>query len=507
MTIVTTETVAPQPSSDAPIVDPGDLKVFVETYGCQMNKLDTELVLGALAEDGYQPTTLSREADLILVNTCSIREHAEERVYSRLGMLRFKKHRKPGALLGVIGCMAQRERENIFRRAPHVNLVVGPREVLTIPQLLRTIKNRRASAMRATALELDTEFRYRRDIRVRPDPHQAFVSIMHGCDMRCTFCIVPYTRGNEQSRPVCDIVGEVERLVDDGVREITLLGQTVNSYGKGLDGNPTLADLLEALNQIEDLWRIRYITSHPALFPKDYFARIRDLPRVCRSVHAPAQHGSDRILKRMKRMYTTADYMRFVDRARDAIPDIAIASDFIVGFPGETESEFQATVAMIHQVGFSQSFIFKYSERPGTPSSRLTDDVSEVDKKRRNNLLLVAQNEVSERLLSAKIGQDVEVLINGPSKKDPSRPSGRSGDHRIVILDSGSDVGAGDLVLARVHTASAVTLYARLEQKLDAPLDLGVPPASSDASLTDTRNVPAADHSDIPGRRLPVVGR
>ncbi len=467
------------------------LKAYIESYGCQMNRLDSELVMGALAADGYEQTASMSEADLILVNTCSVREHAENKVWSRLGLLRQPNHRKPGALLGVIGCMAQREQEVIFRRAPHVNLIVGPREVMEIPRLVRDVRDRQGK-QRATALGLDGEFRYARDVAQRPEQHHAFINIMHGCDMRCTFCIVPFTRGAEQSRPLGDILDETERLVADGVREITLLGQTVNSYGKGLGvalaeagvvvptdgvgpgvsnvspvrrhaGDPDLADLLEALNGVSGLHRIRYITSHPALFTPDFFRRIGALDKVCEALHAPAQSGSDRMLKRMKRLYTREAYLRFVDFARAAVPDLALASDFIVGFPGESDADFEETVSLIREVGFAQSFVFKYSERPGTPSTNLPDDVPDPEKKRRNNHLLDVQNEISETLNRELVGRQVEVLVAGPSKKDPSRLWGRTRGHRIVVLPplpGPASPAPGELVVVPVERANATTLYA-----------------------------------------------
>jgi tRNA-2-methylthio-N6-dimethylallyladenosine synthase len=440
------------------------MKAYFETYGCQMNKLDTELAEQALSEAGFARTEEVREADLIVLNTCSVRDHAEHRVVSRLGRLRpGGKLRKDGAVLALVGCMAQRQGEELFKTAPHLDIVAGTKEFVRLPELYREVKDR---SRRLAAVSLSDEFDYARDPRHRTTGHQAYVSIMRGCDLHCTYCIVPTTRGPEESRALQDVVDEVRRLVDDGVVEVCLLGQTVNSWGKQLPGSPDLADLLAALDQIEGLLRTRFVTSHPNFFTNRFWERVRDLRTFCPAVHVPAQHGSDRVLKRMARLYTTGVYRDMVTEARAAIPDIALASDWIVGFPGETEHDHQQSLAFLREVGFAQSFVFKYSPRPDTPSERrMADDVPAEVKNRRCNEMLAAQEEQSQAHSQAKVGTTVEVLVDGPSKTNSEVLSGRTRDSKIVIFDGPASL-AGRLVKVAVESATAYTIYGAITERL-----------------------------------------
>ena len=436
-------------------------RVYVETYGCQMNKLDSELAEQALAEAGFARTEEVREADLIVLNTCSVRDHAEHRVVSRLGRLKpGGRERKDGSVLAVIGCMAQREGEGLFRLAPHLDVVAGTKEFVRLPELYAQAVGR--PGQRITALDLESEFEYARDPRFREDRHRAWVTIMRGCDLHCTYCIVPTTRGPEESRPLEQVVHEVEHLVADGVVEVTLLGQTVNSWGKQLPGSPDLADLLAALDEIPGLLRTRFITSHPNFFQNGFWRRVKGLRTFCPYVHVPAQSGSDRVLKRMCRLYDTARYREMVAEARAEIPGIALASDWIVGFPGETEADFQASLDLLQEVRFAQSFVFMYSPRPGTPSEqRLLDDVPEGEKNRRCNALLDAQEEIMRQLYAADVGRTVEVLVDGPSKTRAERLSGRTREHRIVVFEGPASL-RGKLVQVEVDMASSNTLYGHL---------------------------------------------
>ena len=438
-------------------------RFYVETYGCQMNKLDSELAEQALAEAGYAPTDDVRAADVIVLNTCSVREHAEHRVVSRLGRLKpGGALRKEGAVLALIGCMGQREGERLFQVAPHLDIVTGTKEFVRLPQLVDEVTRTR---QRLAAVDLSEEFDYVRDPRHRAERHRAFVTIMRGCDLHCTYCIVPTTRGGEESRPLAQVVDEVRRLVDDGVVEVTLLGQTVNSWGKQLPGAPDLADLLAALDALPGLLRTRFITSHPNFFRNGFWERVRGLRTFCPFVHVPAQSGSDRVLKRMARLYTTAAYRDMVAEARAAVPDVALASDWIVGFPGETEADHEASKAFLEEVGFAQSFVFKYSPRPGTPSERrLDDDVPEADKDRRCNELLAVQDRLAAAQCQADVGRTLEVLVDGPSKTNEARLSGRTRRNKIVVFEGPAHL-TGRLVPVEVEWGSTQTLYGRLADR------------------------------------------
>ncbi len=407
------------------------MKVFLKTYGCQMNKLDSELSIGSLVKEGYTFTEDEGAADVILLNTCSVRHKAEHKVYSQLGSLRDQKEKNPGLILGVLGCMAQNDGEKIFKRMPHVNLVCGTRMFSKLPELLGKVNG---TNKRILAIDEDGEVSFDRLITQRPNRYKAFVSVMRGCDNYCSYCIVPYVRGREFSRPVEDVINEVKDLADDGCKEVMLLGQNVNSYGKGLNGNTTLATLLRKLDPIEGIERIRFVTSHPGDMTRDILKAVGELPKVCEDLHMPAQSGSDRILERMRRQYTSEYYRGLVEMARSLVPDITIASDFIVGFPGETEDDFEDTVSLMRDVRYQNCFIFKYSPRTGTAATELKDDVPEETKKRRNQILLDLQSEISAEDNKEMIGKSVEVLVEGTSKTDESRLTGRTRQNQIVVF-------------------------------------------------------------------------
>ncbi len=408
-------------------------RVFIKTFGCQMNKLDSELSIGSLVKFGYTVAKSELDADIILLNTCSVRDKAEHKVYSQLGSLRNQKEKNPRLILGVLGCMAQNEGDNIFKRMPHVNLVCGTRMFSKLPELLEEINE---SNKQVLAVDEDGDVNFDRLVAQRQNKHNAFVSIMRGCDNYCSYCIVPYVRGREFSRSISDIVGEVKNLADDGCKEITLLGQNVNSYGKGLSGKITLATLLRELDPIEGIERIRFVTSHPKDMTKEILMAVGELPRVCEYLHMPVQSGSDRILKKMRRQYTVAHYKELTEMAREIVPDIKIASDFIVGFPGETESDFEDTVKLLRDVRCQNSFIFKYSPRTGTAAStELIDDVGEETKKSRNHILLELQKEISTEENRKMHGKSIEVLVEGASKSAADRLSGRTRQNHIVVFD------------------------------------------------------------------------
>jgi len=435
-------------------------KIFIETYGCQMNALDSDLILSRMQAQGYAPTEVREEADVILFNTCSVREHAEERALSNAGMVQRLKKQRPDLVVGIVGCMAQNRQDRLFQQLPHVQLIVGPRHMGAIPRLVDEI---RSSGQRRIAVEdFDDEFIDGADaVQSRSSRAQAYVKAMEGCDLSCTFCIVPTTRGAEVSRPPERIVEEVRRLAAEGTVEVTLLGQTVNSYGKGLKPYCDLGGLLRQVSEVEGIRRIRFITSHPSFVRPSLVEAMRDLPKVCKYLHIPVQSGSNRVLKAMRRGYTVERYLEICDTLRERVDGIEIASDFIVGFPGETAEDFDQTVSLMERVRFQNSFVFKYSPRPGTDAAALADDVPEEEKKRRNQVLLDAQERLSLELNRSRIGRRFEVLVEGPSKRDPKRQTGRTDTHQIVHFEAGRDL-AGAFATVEISGASAVALSGTL---------------------------------------------
>ncbi|MGQ9575896.1 MAG: tRNA (N6-isopentenyl adenosine(37)-C2)-methylthiotransferase MiaB [Thermoguttaceae bacterium] len=455
-------------------------RLYIYTVGCQMNVLDSELVLGSLLEAGYQPAQSPRHADVILLNTCSVRQHAEDKIYSLLGRLKAHKDQHPHKILGVLGCMAQKDREEIFKRAPHVDLVVGPGQLGQVTLLLErlaaghgrqiAVSLDRASGPEGPARSSFARFDPPRDLRARPGPHQAIVRIMSGCNRRCSYCVVPSVRGPEQCRPPAEIEQEVRRLADQGCLEVTLLGQTVNSY-RGTWGGRTfrLADLLERLQAVEGIQRLRFATNHPQHMTDQLLQAVRDLAKVCPHLHVPAQSGSNRILRRMKRGYTAEAYRDMLARIRQTVPQASVTSDFIVGFCGETEEDFQQTLALLREGRFKNSFIFKYSPRPGTQAAELyPDDVPEPVKRRRNHELLAVQNAISQQENRQFLGRTVEILVEGPSKTGRKQPQdrptvqlvGRTPCDRIVVFDGPREL-IGRLVPVEVTETTAFTLFGK----------------------------------------------
>ncbi len=458
-------------------------KLYIETVGCQMNLLDSELVVARLRQDGYELTDDIQQADAILYNTCSVRQHAEDKVYSALGRIKRLKEKKPEVAIGVLGCMAQKDQDQILRRAPHVDIVVGPGQLGRVPELLAGARGedptRLAVSRARTDGSLETitasfeTYDANREPAMRPTPFQAFIRVMMGCDKFCTYCIVPSVRGPEQSRPPAAILDEARLLADQGVKEITLLGQTVNSYRyQAPDGRTwRLSDILAQIHEIEGIERIKFITNFPNDMTDDLLQAVRDLPRVSRYLHVPAQSGCDEILKRMKRMYSVAAYEEMLARTRETIPGVSVSSDFIVGFCGETEASYQKTVRLVERSRFKNSFIFKYSAREGTRADRLyPDDVPEAEKKRRNNELLAIQTAISLEDNREWIGRTVEVLVEGPSRTSVRREgwngidqlTGRTSCDRIAVFD-GSERLVGRMVRVAIEDASAVTLFGRVE--------------------------------------------
>ena len=458
-------------------------KLYIETVGCQMNLLDSELVVGKLRNEGYELTDDVEQADTILYNTCSVRQHAEDKIYSALGRIRHLKTLKPDVAIGVLGCMAQKDQGQILKRAPHVDVVIGPGQLGRVSELLGTAKAEgkpqmavslpRTAGSRETVTASFAEYDPMREPAMRPSPFQAFVRIMMGCDKFCTYCIVPSVRGPEQSRPPQAIIDEAQGMADQGVREITLLGQTVNSYKypEGPGRTARLADLLERLHAIAGIDRIKFITNYPNDMTDDLLMTIRDLPKVSRYLHVPAQSGCNEILKRMKRGYTVELYDDMMARIKAILPDAAVSSDFIVGFCGETEASFRKSVALVERSRFKNSFIFKYSARVGTKADLLMiDDVPEEVKKRRNAELLAVQDAISLADYQDFVGRTVEVLVEGPSKSSTRRElapgefgqlTGRTTCDRIVVFDGPGRL-IGRTLPVEVERASVVTLFGRV---------------------------------------------
>jgi tRNA-2-methylthio-N6-dimethylallyladenosine synthase len=407
-------------------------KLYIKTHGCQMNEYDSAKMADVLAaEHGLELTTDEREADVILVNTCSIREKAQEKVFSQLGRWRELKQINDRVIIGVGGCVASQEGAAIIKRAPYVDLVFGPQTLHRLPAM---IDARRRSGQPQVDISFPEIEKFDRLPEPRADGPTAFVSIIEGCSRYCSFCVVPYTRGEEMSRPFDDVLMEVAQLAAQGVREVNLLGQNVNAYrGPMHDGSlADLATLLRALAQIDGIDRLRYTTSHPMEFTDALVDAHRDVPELANYLHLPVQSGSDRILTAMKRGHTALEYKARIRKLRDASPGICISSDFIVGFPGETEQDFEATMKLIADVGFDQSFSFIYSARPGTPAAALPDLTSAEEKHRRLERLQAAINANAKAISQAMIGSVQRVLVEGPSKKNPDEMTGRTENMRYV---------------------------------------------------------------------------
>lgn len=455
-------------------------KLYVETVGCQMNVLDSEMVVATLRRRGYELSRTVDQADVILFNTCAVREQAENKTYSALGRLRSFKRQNPEKIVGVMGCMAQKDQKLVFDRAPFVDLVVGPGQLAQIPELIDRVQAGGGQQMavglgrkEGSADEIRRShetFDPLRDPTMRPTPFQAYLRIQIGCDKFCTYCIVPMTRGPEQGRAPAEILSEAKTLADQGCKEIILIGQTVNSYRFKESGKTTrLSDLLYALSEIEGIERLKFVTNYPKDMTDDLLQAVRDLRKCSPYLHVPAQSGSNAVLARMKRGYTVEDYREMMQRIRSTIPAAAVTSDFIVGFSGETDEDFRQTYELVEECRFKNSFIFKYSERPGTKGAELLpDDIPYDVKQWRNNELLALQNRIADEENQRFLGQRVEVLVEGPSKwaleqgaeaGDIVQLTGRTHCDRIVVFD-GHQRMTGQVLPVVVYEVSSHTLFA-----------------------------------------------
>jgi len=456
--------------------------VHVVTFGCQMNKYDSQLVEGRFRASGYRLSDDLASADVVLFNTCSVREHAEERVFSWLGELRAAKARRPDLVVGVLGCMAQRAEEQIFSRAGHVDLVCGTRKFQRLPELVAEVRARRARPdlapreQRLLEVGTDEEVAVERAGETYAGGLVGYLTVMRGCDLNCSFCIVPRVRGRVRSRPIADLLREAAWMVAGGARVITLLGQTVNAYGEDLEpvargrgrgGRPGLADLLRALQELEGLERIRLVTLHPSYATRELARAVAECDKVDRFMPLPAQSGADEVLRRMRRGYTVDLYRARLELLREAVPDLELGSDWIVGFPGESEADFERTLAFLPEIGTVQNYVFQYSPRPETRAYELVDDVPAEVKKARNQALLGAAEQVSLARHQRWVGREIDVFVEevlparpgGSGREDRPRLRGRS-RHNLPVSLEGPAECLGRSLRARVEEATAFGLSA-----------------------------------------------
>jgi tRNA-2-methylthio-N6-dimethylallyladenosine synthase len=415
-----------------------------------MNVADSELVLGQFRAAGYERVEEPGDADVILVNTCAIREHAEQRIYGRLGELSRHKVLRPGVVLGVAGCMAQHLKARLLERVPQVDLVVGPDAYRDLPALIDQAREEPVLAIRLSRDETYADL-----TPARADGVRAWLSIMRGCDKFCSFCIVPYVRGRERSLPVRDVIGQVEYAAAEGFKEIVFLGQTVNAYR---DGETDFAELLRLADRVPGIERIRFTSPHPADMTDRAVEAIATCAKVCPQVHLPLQSGSDSVLDGMRRTYTIAQYETLVAKLRSVVPGLALSTDIIVGFPGETDEDFEATRSALHRIRYDSAFVFKYSPRSGTRSALWTETVSEEEKTRRISLLIAEQKQTSLEINESQLGQEVEVLVEGPARRDPERWFGKTPQFKTAVFHH-RDEKIGELMRMQVDAVSPYTLF------------------------------------------------
>ena len=426
------------------------------TYGCQMNEHDSERLAGMLEEMGYQHTEELADADIILLNTCIIRENAELKVFGKLGELKKYKRENPDLIIGIGGCMMQQDEpvDEVYKKYRHVDLIFGTHNIHHLPNLIKKIEETRDRVVEVW----DEEEGLIPDLpSQRESEHSAWISIIQGCDNFCTYCIVPYVRGRERSRPVESIVDEAKMLAEDGVKEITLLGQNVNSYGNDLDKEITFPKLLEELNKVEKLKRIRFMTSHPRDFSDALLENIKKLDKVANHIHLPVQSGSNKVLKEMNRGYTREYYIERVKKIQEEIPGAAVSTDFIVGFPGESEEDFEKTIELVKELNFDMAYTFIYSQRSGTPAARRDDQVEEEVKKERLKRLMDLQNKISYDKNQKLIGTTQEILVTGPSSNDPEVYEGRTSTNKICFIEKNEEL-IGEIVEVKIEAAKSWTL-------------------------------------------------
>ena len=432
------------------------LKYYIETWGCQMNEEDSEKLSGMLKRIGYTRTENKEEAGIILFNTCCVRENAENKVFGNLGALKKLKKKNPDLIIGICGCMMQQEgmADRILKEFPYVNIIFGTHNAYKFQEYLNRVRTEGVQIKEIFNKETEIVEGLPID---RESSVKAFVTIMYGCNNFCTYCIVPYVRGRERSRKPEDILKEIRELVAQGYKEITLLGQNVNSYGKGLEEDVDFAKLLRMINEIEGLERVRFMTSHPKDLTVDVIMAIKECDKLCEQIHLPVQSGSNSILKKMNRHYTREYYLDLVKKIKEEIPGVTLTTDIIVGFPGETEEDFQETLELVKEVGYSSAFTFIYSRRNNTPADMMLNQVSEEDKHHRFNRLVAAVNERVIAQNKAEEGNILEVLVEGNSKNDAEKLTGRTRTGRLVNF-TGEGINAGDIVNVKITRAQNFSL-------------------------------------------------
>ncbi|MGJ8634616.1 MAG: tRNA (N6-isopentenyl adenosine(37)-C2)-methylthiotransferase MiaB [Luteolibacter sp.] len=453
-------------------------KVYLKTYGCQMNERDTEQVARMFTEGGYTLTPTEKDADAILINTCSVRDQAEQKALGKMGIMGAQRQKRAHVVYGFMGCMAQSRGQELFERIPHLDVVVGTQKYHKVFEYVDGILSKRlearmddpalsmtGSSVCDIAEEVDSQNTIR-DHMPKARNASAFVSIMQGCNMRCSFCIVPDTRGKERGRPIADIVKEVEFLVGQGVKEVTLLGQIVNLYGRTefpkVDGKSPFVQLLEAVHEVEGIERIRFTSPHPIGYRDDLVAAFTYLPKLMSHIHFPMQSGSDRILKLMRRPYKNAKFVEICEKMKVARPDIAITTDVIVGFPGETEEDFQATIDTVDRLEFDNAFVFRYSKRKDTPAAEMEGQLDETVKEERNQRLLETVDRLAKAKNEAIVGTRQVVLCEGVSKNNSSTLSGRTPQNKIVIFEGDADKLTGQILEVDVESSTGFTTYGRV---------------------------------------------
>ncbi len=425
--------------------------IYLETYGCQMNLADSEVVLSILGSAGYMQTNALDHADVVFVNTCAVRENAEQRIYGRLGDFKHFKRENPGIVIAVLGCMAERLRKDLLESEGHIDLVVGPDEYRRLPELIENaIAGQKGIAVRLSRVE-----NYDDIIPLRTDGISAWISVMRGCDKFCTFCVVPFTRGRERSRSLESVVREIELLAARGFKEVTLLGQNVNSYN---DGKHDFADLMASAARVDRTMRIRFTTSHPQDMSEKLIQTIAEHENICSYIHLPVQSGSDRILELMNRTYTRAQYLKLVKKIRSMIPGVSLSTDIIAGFPTETDDDHKMTLDVLRQVEYDGAFTFRYSPRENTKAWHLGDDIPEEIKIERLNEIIDIQREISYKRNQEMVGQTVEILVEGESKKSTSEYSGRTDTNKMVVFPKG-DAQIGQFLDIKIERANSATLF------------------------------------------------
>ncbi len=437
-------------------------KVYIETYGCQMNASDTEVVSSLLATDGYDLTEDIHSADMVFVNTCSVRENAEQRVYGRLGKFKELKSKRPEIVIGVLGCMAERLRSKLTGEKAKgvgqiVDIIVGPDEYRRLPDLV----NKAWHGERGIAVQLSRVETYDDIIPLRTDGISAWITVMRGCDKFCTFCVVPFTRGRERSRSLQNIVKEVEQLSERGFKEVTLLGQNVNSYS---DGSFDFADLLREVASVDNSIRVRFTTSHPQDMSDKLISTIAGHKNICNFIHLPVQSGSDRVLELMNRTYTREHYLRLVDKIRNEVPTATLSTDIITGFPTETDDDHRRTLDLMSKVRYDGAFTFKYSPRENTPAFSMKDDVSDEMKTARINEIIALQQNISLSINQQQVGETFEVLVEGESKKSPDEWQGRTDGNKMVVFPKGN-FSHGDYIHVTIERANSATLFGHVKQE------------------------------------------